>query len=169
MISIDLGLNGCGVAWWASGLFHAYYLKRISGGSASKAYQMAWTLYQKYRDPMPPLTKDGQIIIDTRVIIERPRIYTKMKGDPADILNLLEVGATFQGMLGRPVEWVEPHAWKGNIDPDAMTERIHGRLLPAELKRIDPCPKSLEHNILDAIGIGLATLGRLERKRVIAR
>jgi hypothetical protein len=158
MITIDLGLHGCGVAFWPMRkdpvLTHAGYLRQLSPG----VFGMAWTLKESVHPQM-----------QERVIIERPRIYTKMKGDPADILNLLEVGATFQGMLGRPVEWIEPHAWKGSIDADQMTERIRSRLSTGELKNIDPCPKSLEHNVLDACGIGLHALGRLDRKRVIAR
>ena len=163
MITIDPGLNGCGVANWpgrnggGGELVHAFYIERIEG-SASKAYQMAWTLCScLHATPVE------------QVIIERPRIYTKMKGDPADILNLLEVGATLQGMLGRPVEWVEPHAWKGSLNADAMTERIKSRLTPEEHKRVEPCAASLMHNVYDAVGIGLHALGRLDRKRVIAR
>lgn len=162
MITIDPGLNGCGFAEWVGDqMVRARYIKRTEG-SASKAYQMAWTLNQ--------ITYRNDIVADGRYsIIERPRIYTKMKGDPADILNLLEVGATFQGMLGRPVEWVEPHAWKGSLNADAMTERIKSRLTPEEHKRVEPCAASLMHNVYDAVGIGLHALGRLDRKRVIAR
>ena len=155
--AIDLGLNGCGLAMFeGEKLTRALYLKRIEG-SASKAYQMAWSIATM------PNYYFG------RVIVERPRIYTKMKGDPADILNLLEVGATFQGMLGRPVEWVEPHAWKGSLNADAMTERIKARLTSEEHARVEPCAASLMHNVYDAAGLGLALLGRLDRKRVIAR
>ena len=161
MITIDPGLNGCGVANWlgrnGGELVHAFYIERIEG-STSKAFRMAWTLCSCLH--VTPVE---------RVIIERPRIYTKMKGDPADILNLLEVGATLQGMLGRPVEWIEPHQWKGSVDADVMTERIRSRLTKEELGGIESCPASLMHNVLDAVGIGLAVLGRLERKRVVHR
>ena len=160
MITIDLGLNGCGVASFPLGgldLYEACYLRRIDG-SAPKPYQMAWTIFSNIRH-----------FTSSRIIVERPRIYTRMKGDPADILNLLEVGATLQGMLGRPVEWIEPHQWKGSVDADVMTERIRSRLTKEELGRIEPCPASLTHNVLDAVGIGLAVLGRLKRKRVVHR
>lgn len=160
MITIDLGLNGCGFAEWVGDqMVRARYIKRIEG-SASKAYQMAWTLYFRFCLP---------VSATETIIIERPRIYTKMKVDPADILNLFEVGATLQGMHGRPVEWIEPHQWKGSVDADVMTERIRSRLTQEELGGIESCPASLMHNIIDAVGIGLWVLGRLERKRVVHR
>lgn len=103
-------------------------------------------------------------------IVEWPQIY---KGDPRDPNHLLGLAGMAMAIVTRlhpgTVQSVLPRTWKGTLDGDAMTERIAGRLRPEELQRIAPCPASLRHNVLDAVGLGLWHLGRLERKRAFRR
>lgn len=111
-----------------------------------------------------------------RLIIECPQVYPgpQQKGGTKgqnDLIALAAVAGTIVGELREipSVSRVLPREWKGTLDADEMTKRVRGRLSPTELARCEPCPKSLEHNLLDAVGIGLHAVGRLEPRRVIAR
>lgn len=103
-------------------------------------------------------------------LTEWPQIYKGDRRDPNHLLGLTGMAMALATALGaRECRAVLPRTWKGTLDGDAMTKSIEGRLTPSELANIDPCPASLRHNILDAVGLGLWHFGRLERKRVIRR
>ena len=109
---------------------------------------------------------------------ERPQIYTqskqRVKGratDPNDLPPLYGIDCAVAALFpGTPCYAYWPRDWKGTLDGDAMIERIKTRVSSYELSCIDlSCGPNVEHNIWDAIGIGMKHVGRLERKRVIAR
>jgi hypothetical protein len=109
-----------------------------------------------------------------RVVLEVPRIYpaSRQKGDPNDLLALARIVGRLQEhylAAGADVELVEPRTWKGTLPKEAMTERIRGRLSAEERARVAPVARSLEHNVLDAVGIGLHALGRLSPRKVVPR
>jgi transcriptional regulator with XRE-family HTH domain len=174
IVAIDPGLRACGVALFtATGeLDLARYVanRHVTRDVWPTAREASATARQVHdyitlageRDP-------------TALLLEMPRIYPRRQGkkDPNDLLGLAAVlggiCTLFPSVL---VTEYEPHDWKKSLDGDAMTERIKGRLSPAEAGRIAPAieaAKSKAHNLLDAVGIGLHYFGRLERKRVIAR
>ena len=62
------------------------------------------------------------------------------------------------------VETLFPADWKGQVPKEVMTERIRRSLTEEERGRIEKCKASLMHNVLDACGIGLYRLGRLNKK-----
>lgn len=159
MVAIDPGLNGCGLAEFAgSNLVSARYVKNVAAKTELmevRVYGMAFAL-RPYVAPHP-------------WIFERPRVYLGKRLNPDDLIPLAEIGACLSGMTTIPIRVYRPRDWKGSIDGDAMVERIKTRLTPAEHSRIHLPAKSLEHNVYDSIGIGLAYLGRLERKRVYPR
>lgn len=104
------------------------------------------------------------------VIAEWPQVYSGSVADPNALLGLAAVSAAIASLY----PYVEhrsvlPRTWKGSLDGEVMAQRIEGRLSPEEVARIEDCPASLRHNVLDAVGIGLYHFGRLERKRVIRR
>ena len=84
------------------------------------------------------------------VVIEAPdRIFGKAR--PRDILKLSRiVGRYEERYRGSEVRLVTPHAWKGSVDGDIMTDRIRAALTPREVG----FAKGLDHNGLDAIGLG---------------
>ena len=108
-----------------------------------------------------------------KVLIEVPRIYpaSQQKGDQNDLIALAGFAYALATCVHSAEEIVRffPRDWKGTIDPDVMTSRIEARLAPAESASLEPCPKSLRHNMIDAVGIGLFDMGRLDRRRVIVR
>lgn len=135
MITIDPGVNGCGWAWWG-----AAYLIQAGYGQ-------------------PPSAKETR----EDLLIELPQIYSAMKskGNPNNLIKL----AFHAGMVvnGRPYETVSPRQWKGTIKKEVMLKRILSKLTDTELSLLKGLglPKSLEHNVVDACGIGLWKLGRL--------
>lgn len=110
------------------------------------------------------------------LVWEWPHVYQRERShaDPADLLALAAVGGAVAAAaaslwLGLVVMTVEPGEWSGQVpksktgDPWASPRgrRIHERLTPAER---DLVPRS--HDALDAVGIGLHTLGRFAPRRV---
>lgn len=109
---------------------------------------------------------------EARILVEYQQIYTRGKSrtrNPADVLSVTIVAGRIVQAL-RPtrsetVELILPHAWKGGVDGDVMTRRIVSMLTPkeCEILRATKVQKSLLHNVIDAIGLGLWSVGRLGR------
>ena len=106
------------------------------------------------------------------LVIEWPQVYRagKSKGDPADLLPLVGVGMCLAGLLHpgaikspTPAEWIGqlPKSTTGDPWASARGQRIGSRLSDVERGRVVP-----SHDAVDAVGIGLYCLGRLERRRV---
>lgn len=109
------------------------------------------------------------------VLVEMPRVYpvSRQKGDPNDLLALARVvGRLQENFLAHAAEvrLVEPRTWKGTLAKEAMTQRIRGRLYPEELAVVASARAGrLEHNVVDAVGLGLHALGRLAPRKVVPR
>lgn len=108
------------------------------------------------------------------LVVEFPKVYAggKAKGDPADLLELAAlVGALEERGRLRDVgvKRYLPHEWKRQLDKATTKARVIERLTPEERQKIPDLPKSKEHNVYDAIGIGLFHIGRFHPKRIIAR
>lgn len=106
---------------------------------------------------------------DYSVVSEYPQSYiaSQQKGDQNDLVELAGVVGATCAELGGTVTGVLPREWKGQTPKDIHNARVLKRLTPEELKIVQTCSvsESLLHNTIDAVGIGLFHLGRLERKR----
>lgn len=99
-------------------------------------------------------------------VVEFPQAYPgpKSKQDPNDILRTAyrcgELANSFR-RLGFEVEEVYPNGWKGTADKKLTLERVLDRLSEGEkslLEQAKPAKsrsKSFDHNMIDAVGIGL--------------
>lgn len=108
-----------------------------------------------------------------RVVCEVPQIYRAehKKGDEnISVVPLAMVSAMFAARCGvSHVDLIQyyPRDWKGQTDPDLCCRNVEKELSRAgELARVEECPESYRHNVLDAIGIGLKYAGRFEPFRV---
>ena len=161
LVSVDPGLNGCGVAVWLDNtLSWAGYIKNPGALPTDMVRQvepvmgkLPWSLKLGTENPVD-------------LAIELPQVYTvsKSKGDPNDLINLaVVVGAFLERWSTRGRQHVySPGRWKGQVPKLIMVERIQKRLRPDETASVDLPAKSLAHNVWDAVGIGLYHLDRLK-------
>jgi hypothetical protein len=103
------------------------------------------------------------------VVYEMPEVYlTGGKGDPNDLMQLTGVLGAVSGVFSCRWEGYLPVQWKGQLDKDVHHARIREFFLTAaELRRmegqLDSIISSLQHNALDAVGLGLFYLKRDRR------
>ena len=99
------------------------------------------------------------------LVVEYPQIYLRKraKGDPNDQIKVALVAGAVAGVVScQQTLFKTPHDWKGSrpkIVDNPYTLRL---LAPSERAVIEGCgvPASLLDNVLDAAGLGLATLRR---------
>lgn len=168
LLTLDPGLNGCGLAFFDDGaLKGARYVPNIAGVKLHRNERVA-SMVRQLRDAR--LLAHWPAFV---VVTECPQIYSagKGKGNPNDLIPLAQIGAAFAwDVIG--AEWVEflPREWKGTLDPDVLIERIKSRLTVEEKAHVESFKRGgLDHNIWDAVGIGLHHLGRLAPRRIYAR
>lgn len=161
MLCVDPGLRGCGVAEFENGkLVKAGYVKNpVKSGRGYRAYEsVAWQVRQ-WAGPWEHFEA---------LLIELPRIYpgsAQQKGDLNDILDLAGVGGAVAAFFDSTfAESIFPSDWKGQVPKQKMLARIKAAILPEELPRVQQTNKSDTEDILDAIGIGLHKLGRINKK-----
>lgn len=152
--TIDPGVNEIGVAIWEGPwLVQAFLVRRLRD-------EHFYSMIIKLRQLMPTYI--------TRLAIEKPRVYapSRSKGDPNDLIDLAFVaGATIYAAQPKEVIEIYPATWKGQVPKPVMVERVKSALTPKELPLVElPRAKSLQHNVWDAVGIGLYLL-REKRKK----
>jgi hypothetical protein len=113
--------------------------------------------------------------VPNRLVYEWPQIYraARSKGDPNDLIALAAIGSAFAGLWSKdrlleiqaptPAQWIGqlPKSETGDPWDSPRGARIKSRLDPIELARVQA-----KHDAVDAVGLGLWSLGRLERHRV---
>lgn len=151
MICIDPGVKACGVAAFCGRgvLRHAVYVP-----------------VEHLEDYLDDLLYGQNLVLryGQNLIIEMPRIYPgsgQQKGDLNDLLDLASVVGLCESFYNPTQrERVFPAQWKGQVPKKIMTARILSKLTPAERVCIQSVGAK-DHNIIDAIGIGLWKLSRL--------
>lgn len=165
-ITVDPGVNGCGVAIWDHGkLRQAIYLPAVDAVQKPFAAVLAVRLHLLW----PKATY--------AVVVERPQVYAlgKSKGDPNDLIQVALVAGGVGALLGHvcnaAVFFVTPAEWKGQLpkpasvkQPYIVAERARERLTPEERACVElPKAGKLQWDVWDAVGIGLHHLGRWPR------
>jgi hypothetical protein len=155
LLAVDPGLRGCGVALFNEGrLWQVAYLR----GSKDSADASAW-------GAMAAAVAAWSPGVVTEAVSEFPKVYSvgKSKGDPEDLLQLAAVVGALSVALAVPLRVVRPYEWKRQVPKDIMAGRIAQCLEAGELAaaRAGMPAKSYQHNVWDAIGIGLHAVGRL--------
>lgn len=103
------------------------------------------------------------------VVTEWPQIYTARhsKGNPNGLLPLAAIGAAVAAYLDVPAVSPVPHEWIGNIPKDEKLKNAwdspRGRLIWGRLRESERPQVENTHDAVDAVGLGLFGLGRLER------
>lgn len=100
----------------------------------------------------------GQYRYET-VVIERPMIYPRSHARPNDIVTLAISAGRYAALANCANEvWYQPRQWKGQVEKKIIQSRILRTLWPEELVRLGDA----DHNVFDAVGIGLFHLKRLK-------
>ena len=150
-VTIDPGVRDVGIAVWDDDaeLRHAMLVRAGRSSWPALAVQVAAAVESYYLDI-------------TDVVIEKPQVYTqnKLKGDPNALITLaMSAGGIVVAILNQfpdvKVTELLPRDWKGQPPKEISTARTKKLLTPAEHAQIDLPIKSLQHNVWDAIGIGL--------------
>ena len=145
LVAIDPGTEQAGFARFKEGRLTQAVLVREKGSTKE---QRAWRVACKLGELCQP---------EDSIILEYPQIYVRSPGDPDDLLALaLVVGGVLS--LQKGGELVRPRTWKGQVPKKIMVNRI--------LKHLDDAERELckdikdNHNVLDAVGVGLWKLKR---------
>ncbi len=158
-LAIDPG-NNTGVAWGIDGRLLACYL-------ASPADALV----------VPSLLDGVTMSAPVRCVVEYPKFYgVKAYGSSSKaygVANSLIRESVTLGrwieratVIGADVVEVLPRDWKGTLPKRTMLRMIVERMTREERRIVNALglPKSLVHNVLDAVGILLWSAGRLELK-----
>ncbi len=133
MISIDPGVHACGWAEWSASLL-------ICAGLGTP-----------------------NLLGHATVVVERPQVDGRTR--KIKLQDVLDLSYAAGAAGGAGAVKVFPRDWKGNVPKKVMARRIDRSLDPAERRVLAAClvdvPKDLQHNVWDAVGIGLWHLGRL--------
>lgn len=111
------------------------------------------------------------------IVFEKPQIYraSRSKGDPNQLIGLAGVAMAVVGLFHQespvavysptPAEWCGqlPKATKGSAKASPRAQRILSRLSSEELALVPD-----QHDVIDAVGLGLWRLGRLAPRRVLS-
>lgn len=98
-------------------------------------------------------------------IIEKPQTYPMSPVDSNDLITLGILVGEWKEYLyrhGAKVELVLPTTWKGAVPKPIHGKRVLASLLKEE-KAVLPKAKKHDHNMIDAVGLGLWKLERTRR------
>lgn len=163
--AIDPGIRKLGIAVFADGLLYASALIKAPGTDIGVP---AWQrIVDKVRDWRLDHTPPWYFSKEEALVSEYPQSYTAthQKGDQNDLIELTGVVGYLMGSIvdvGEKQTYL-PRTWKGTMDKEAMQERILSRLSAEERKNAVE-----QSDVIDAIGVGLFYLGRLQPKKVFA-
>jgi len=161
-INIDPGVKCAGVAVFEGGELATAWLSEGTDWM-NTAWRIVQDLYGRY---------PYEILYESDLVVEVPQVYTqnKLKGDPNDLISVALVAGAIAGQMSqdqdRIITTYLPHQWKRQVPKDIMIKRIQGSLSGEERDRVElPKQKKLQHNVWDAIGIGLYHERRERRGR----
>jgi hypothetical protein len=97
--------------------------------------------------------------VERVAVIEFPQVHRDTP-NPNDIVKLASACGAYTAILqelGFAVSWIAPSEWKGTVPKDVMFKRILAKVPPDDYTQIR---KPKDHNVIDAVGIGLWHLSR---------
>lgn len=168
LVTVDPGLRGLGLAVCSNGvLMRACYVKNpdtVSRGPPAHT-ELAREAASVLASIIPTFG------VAPALCVEFPQIYGGPQDKEIDPNDLLDVAGVASACTAAFVErglcaytsYVLPREWKGTIKKQQMTARIEKQLTAPEASRIVRAG-SKDHNTLDAVGIALYKLGRLNRR-----
>jgi hypothetical protein len=155
LLSVDPGLNGCGLGLFREGLLEqGTYVEAHSRAQRSAGWLAMVGAVRDFIGARPVAT----------LVVELPQVYiqARQKGDPNDLIQLSAVVGGLCVAFERSNQKIYlPAEWKGQVPKEIVHARAVQRLSEDERGRISCRKKALLHNAMDAVSIGLKFLGRL--------
>lgn len=103
----------------------------------------------------------------SQIYVEIPQVYSgpRAKGDPNDLIQVAVcAGWVISQYRQADLKTVKPAEWKGQEPKEITHKRVLASLSPYELavfeQNLGKHKKSVQHNVVDAVGIGLWALKR---------
>jgi len=161
VLAVDPGKNLAGVALFKDGILSAATLIR-----AKEPYLVAEGVYEFFTEEA--VADPGMSMDVDRLVTEGQQIYQRSQADPNDMLPLAQVVGGVHALLLAKDRFIPmPREWKGTLPKEVFSQRILSRLTTEELGVLDAvqAPKSLMHNVVDGVGLGLWVLGRMDKKK----
>lgn len=164
LIAIDPGKHGLGVALFGDGSLIAAKYSGALGGQPHTLLEAIEPFEKTFAEWR---TATGWPI--DSVVIERPQTYqgAKALADPRDILDLtIVVGALMQAVKPwtKGILIVYAGSWKGQVPPDICIDRAKNALTEDERAGVELPKASIDHNVWDAIALGLWHEGRILKR-----
>lgn len=97
----------------------------------------------------------------TVMVIEKPQVYrgSKLRGDPNDLISVALMAGAVAGASPGEVKFYRPSEWKGQVPKEIHNKRTLEKISDLEKKLVAwPKRKTLHHNVIDAISLGLYQL-----------
>ena len=129
--------------------------------------EMGWALFEDKELSICGLAR-GKSWIETvqalpkftirRLVIEDQQIYRRSTINAHSLLAVARVVGAVLAYYDFPeFKLVTPAKWKGQLPKEVCNRRTLSKLTESELRQLEiaPCPPSLKHNLIDAVGIGL--------------
>lgn len=155
LFAIDPGKNNAGVAYFRNRKLVAAGLIRASDPLEVIERVLVW-------GAMNGIGFQGNLLSVHTLVTEGQQIYPRSPVDPNDLLPLAFVcGGIQAGVFAVRRVMPLPREWKGNVPKDVHVRKTLARLNKQAVAIVDAVegPKSLLHNTIDAIGLGLWALG----------
>ena len=155
VFALDPGKLTCGVALFVNERFRVGAFLKADNTFLLGKEVGTWAKAQSNRFALPE-------VIDT-LVCEGQQVYPGMRAaNPNDLLPLAYLCGAVQGRIqAHQCLMPLPKTWKGTLRKEAFTRRILSRLGKDELEILKDvkCPPSLLHNVVDAVGLALWTMG----------
>lgn len=166
LIAIDPGVNATAFA-----VFTCAHAKLVYAGMSvrAKACHTLGSLARVHSLTVANLCEEFDV---SRVVVEEMRHYPGggkarhvKDAQAGDLLHLAFIGGALACAFGdAPIRTVPALEWKGSVPKEITQRRVLATLAADEREVLDGAligfAKGLQHNIFDAVGIGLYSLGR---------
>lgn len=165
LLSVDPGVRACGCALWKNGvLVSAELVLGVPRGVKASPAELIKHMVSQVKHWCSRSIDNPSTGIE--LVIEMMRTYggRAQRGDTNDLIMVSLVSGGI--ILDYPSRLVLPQEWKGGVPKknahgdNVIKERCLKKLSATEIATIKTPSKSLEHNVYDAIGIGLWHLNR---------
>lgn len=158
LVAIDPGLRHLGVAEFWDGILQRAFL--VKSNVPHVRGPEAWRAFLGAPVPDEPIRLGQYLAASDVVVLELQQVY-RTTPNASDLLQVNGVTGALAGATTESVIGYLPREWKGSTPKDIHHKRVLAKLSTREASGIPVMAKSLLHNCLDAVGLGLFHLGRM--------